>query len=344
MALGDNIQKYRLICNLSQDALAKRLEVKRSVVSLWEKNVAEPTMEELRKLRDILGVTADQLLGEAEPENMPLNQESMTSVCAGFAYAMGVEPPKYAAPPSETVTSYVDEMFGGEKADRLIIFNPDAFAQWLYEKYRHHTNMLRAHRDLEVPIATVMPSVTPVNFGTMYTGAEPAVHGIEQYEKKLITIDSLYDALARAGKKVALVACKGWSMGTILLERDIDYYLIEGAGLENGGASRVQAKAVELILKDEYDVVIVYNGFYDSAMHRFGPESVEALAELRSNCYAFAEISELVAEHYGNHNTLVCFASDHGCHEIDGGLGSHGLDMPEDRNVMHLYKAYPGKK
>ena len=117
MALGDNIQKYRLICNLSQDALAKRLEVKRSVVSLWEKNAAEPTMEELRKLRDILGVTADQLLGEAEPENMPLNQESMTSVCAGFAYAMGVEPPKYAAPPSETVTSYVDEMFGGEKAD-----------------------------------------------------------------------------------------------------------------------------------------------------------------------------------------------------------------------------------
>jgi hypothetical protein len=32
---------------------------------------------------------------------------------------------------------------------------------------------------------------------------------------------------------------------------------------------------------------------------------------------------------------------DHGCHEIDGGHGSHGLDMPEDINIVHLYKGYP---
>ena len=32
---------------------------------------------------------------------------------------------------------------------------------------------------------------------------------------------------------------------------------------------------------------------------------------------------------------------DHGCHEIDGGAGAHGLDMPEDINITHLYKAYP---
>lgn len=343
MALGDNIQKFRLQKSLSQDALARELGIKRSVLSLWEKNYEEPSLDHLKALRDALGVSADDLLMDAPAEEMTVNKDSMTSVCGGFAYAVGVEPPKYAAPANEKVTRYIDKIFEGEKADRLIIFNPDALGQWIYEKYRHHTNILRGYRDLEVPIATVMPSVTPVNFGTMYTGAEPSVHGIEQYEKKLITIDSLYDALARAGKKVALIAGRGWSMGTILLERDIDYYLLEG-GFDNGGAARIQAKAVELILKDEYDVIIVYNGYYDSAMHRHGPESMEALAELRSNCYAFAEISELVAEHYGHHNTLVAFAADHGCHEIDGGLGSHGLDMPEDRNVVHLYKGYPKKK
>ena len=343
MALGDNIQRFRLQKNLSQDALAKALGVKRSVVSLWEKNYEEPTLDQLKLLRDALEVSVDMLLADASPEEMKTNEDSMTGVCAGFAYALGVEPPKFAAPANEKVTRYIDEAFGGEKADRLIIFNPDALAQWIYEKYRHHTNMLRQHRELEVPIATVMPSVTPVNFGTMYTGAEPRVHGIEQYEKKLITIDSLFDALARAGKKVALIAGKGWSMGTILLERDIDYYLLDG-GYDSGGAARIQAKAVELILKDEYDVIVVYNGYYDSAMHRHGPESMEALAELRSNCYAFAEISELVEHLYGHHNTLLAFAADHGCHEIDGGLGSHGLDMPEDRNVVHLYKAYPKKK
>ncbi len=31
---------------------------------------------------------------------------------------------------------------------------------------------------------------------------------------------------------------------------------------------------------------------------------------------------------------------DHGCHEIDEGTGSHGLDMPEDINIVHFYKSY----
>jgi hypothetical protein len=35
------------------------------------------------------------------------------------------------------------------------------------------------------------------------------------------------------------------------------------------------------------------------------------------------------------------FAMDHGCHEIDGGAGAHGLDMSEDINILHMYKAYP---
>ena len=29
--------------------------------------------------------------------------------------------------------------------------------------------------------------------------------------------------------------------------------------------------------------------------------------------------------------------TDHGCHEIDGECGSHGLDMEEDMNVIHFY-------
>jgi hypothetical protein len=40
-------------------------------------------------------------------------------------------------------------------------------------------------------------------------------------------------------------------------------------------------------------------------------------------------------------NILMGFAMDHGCHEIDGGCGSHGLAMEEDLNIVHLYKAYP---
>ncbi len=103
----------------------------------------------------------------------------------------------------------------------------------------------------------------------------------------------------------------------------------------------INAKAAELILDDTYDFIVVYNGNYDTTMHKFGPESAEALAELRTNSETFATFSTLIANHWKNHNTLVGFAMDHGCHEIDGGSGSHGLDMDEDLNIVHLYKAYP---
>jgi len=37
------------------------------------------------------------------------------------------------------------------------------------------------------------------------------------------------------------------------------------------------------------------------------------------------------------HTTLIGFAPDHGCHEINGGCGSHGLDMANDLNIVHFY-------
>ena len=45
-----------------------------------------------------------------------------------------------------------------------------------------------------------------------------------------------------------------------------------------------------------------------------------------------------------NHMTNpLGFAMDHGCHEIDGECGSHGLDMPEDLNIVHSYIAMIGE-
>ena len=104
---------------------------------------------------------------------------------------------------------------------------------------------------------------------------------------------------------------------------------------------QINLKAKELLMADEYDFYVIYNGNYDSIMHKFGPESPEALAELRSNARAFNEITHLIQNHWQHHDTLLGFAMDHGCHEIDGSCGSHGLDMPEDLNITHLYQAFP---
>ena len=186
-------------------------------------------------------------------------------------------------------------------------------------------------------MSTVMPSVTPVCFGTMYTGAQPKVHGIQKYEKPVIKIDTLFDALLRAGKRVAIIADNQCSMGKIFLEREMDYFLYDSI-------EQINAKAAEFIIKDEYDFIAVYNGNYDSTMHKTGTESIQSLAELRVNSRAFGTIAEMVKTHWKKHNTLLGFAMDHGCHDIDGDSGSHGLDMDEDINIVHLYRAYLAEK
>ena len=262
------------------------------------------------------------------------NQNSLDTLAAALAYAIGVEAPACAADPNPDLVKYIDETLGRGGADRIFMYNPDAVAEWIYRKYPDLVKEVTSRCDIELPMATVMPSVTPVCFGTMYTGAQPSVHGIQKYEKPVIKIDSLFDALIRAGKKPVIVADTSCSMGKIFLERDMDYFLYSSY-------EEVNAKAAELIISDEYDFIAVYNGNYDSRMHKTGTESTAALAELRTNSRAFGMFAELIKNNWKSHSTLLGFAMDHGCHDIDGDCGSHGLDMDEDINIVHLYKAYP---
>jgi predicted AlkP superfamily pyrophosphatase or phosphodiesterase len=265
------------------------------------------------------------------------NEKSLDTLCAALSYAIGIEPPKHAADKNSELCEFVDKSFNGEKADRILMYNPDAIAQWIYEKYPQLMKEAIELGELKLPLKTVMPSVTPVCFGTMYTGAQPAVHGITKYEKPVIKIDTFFDALIRAGKRVAIVATPKSSIANIFLERELDYFI-------EPNVNEVNAKAAQVILEDKHDVIVVYNGNYDALMHKHSPEGLEALCELRSNSHQFAAIAAMVAEHWQEHNTLLGFAMDHGCHEIDGGCGSHGLDMEEDLNIVHLYRAFPKSK
>ena len=262
------------------------------------------------------------------------NPTSLDTLCGALCYALGVDAPKEAAAPNADLCAYIDTQLKGQKADRIFMYNPDAIAQWLFEKYPHFFKEVTDRTDLQLPMCTVMPSVTPVCFGTMYTGAQPAVHGIQAYAKPVIAIDTIFDALLRAGKKPAIVATAGDSMSKIYLERDMDYYFYDSV-------EKVNAKAIQLVLEDKYDFIAVYNGNYDSYMHKTGPESIDALGELRTNARIFGTYHEMIAEHWQSHNTLLGFAMDHGCHEIDGDCGSHGLDMDEDLNITHFYKVLP---
>jgi predicted AlkP superfamily pyrophosphatase or phosphodiesterase len=250
----------------------------------------------------------------------------LTGVAASVCEAAGVNPPECADKSIEIINSLTKD----KGIDRVFMYNPDAVALWIFEKYTELFSPVMLNSDITLPMQTVMPSVTPVCFGTMYTGAEPAVHGIQSYTKPVIKTDSVFDAFIRAGKKPCIVSTGNDSMSKIFLEREMDYYIVETPDEAN-------KKALELIREDKYDLICVYNGNYDGRMHRVGPEGEEAIDALKHNVKAYETFAEAIRKEWTDHKTLLAFAPDHGCHEIDGEAGSHGLMMPEDMNIVHFY-------
>lgn len=264
-----------------------------------------------------------------------MNSISMTRLASTISTVMGAEKPEYADKPIPHVIRMVDKQCNGQ-IDRVLIYNPDALAMYLYQKYTEDFLPVTERTQLVIPVVTVMPAVTPVCFGTMYTGALPKVHGINKYKKPVIQIDSLFDTLPRSGKKVALVAVEGSSMALIYQNRPIDYFLEKDD-------QAVVKKALELIKKDEYDLISVYNQEYDDYIHEETPESEHALMAMRHHIESFAQLADAVDQYWDSHNSLVCMATDHGTHVNWEGAGDHGEFIEADMNVVHFYGAYPKK-
>ncbi|MBR3754315.1 MAG: alkaline phosphatase family protein [Clostridia bacterium] len=250
----------------------------------------------------------------------------LTGIAASLTEALGVEAPKQAEPALEIMKNFTH----GKNIDRVLMYNPDAVALWLFGKYTDIFEPVMLNTQLTLPLKTVMPSVTPVCFATMYTGVTPDTHGIKAYRKPVVKTDSVFDALIRAGKKPCIVSTGEDSMSKIFLEREMDYFIVSTPDEAN-------AKAVELIKEDKYDLICVYNGNYDGVMHKVSPEGKEAIEALRHNSAAFKLLADAVRENWKSHTTLIGYAPDHGCHEIDGESGGHGLEMPEDMNIIHFY-------
>ncbi|MBR2730913.1 MAG: alkaline phosphatase family protein [Clostridia bacterium] len=260
----------------------------------------------------------------------------VTSVCASVLQAMHLPLPPEIAPPDPLLTALKAQKLGDRPVDRVLLYNPDAVALWLYQKYTTAFAPAALHSDLAVPLRSVMPTVTPVCFASMYTGVLPEIHGIRKYTKPVLQTKTLFDYLPAQGRRCAIVSTAGDSISKIFLERDVDYYIYDEV-------EQVNEKALALIAEDRHDLITIYNGNYDGAMHRHGPEGAESLAALAANLAFYAQLTAAIRRHWRGYDTLYGFCPDHGCHEIDGGCGSHGLDMTEDMNVIHFYGIRPAE-
>lgn len=261
------------------------------------------------------------------------NSVRITQTAATVARLMGFAMPEGTDAPNEIVLQTAQKVLSGKPVERVLLYNPDAIALWLYQKYTHLFSEVIRHSQMALPVYSVMPSVTPVCFASMYTGLKPADHGIQAYVKPVLTVPTLFDAAIAAGHRPIIISTEGDSISKIFLEREMDYIICKTP-------DECNARAAEVLAEDKYDLITVYNGNYDATMHRFGPESEEALAQIVHNSKAFATLSAIAQKAWAGKTGMAAYLPDHGCHEIDGKLGSHGLEMAEDMNIIHFYQFY----
>jgi hypothetical protein len=188
-----------------------------------------------------------------------------------------------------------------------------------------------AHAPLTVSLHAELPSVTPVCFASMFTGARPAEHGITRYERPVLRCETLFDALIAAGRRVAIIAVKGSSIDLIFRERTIDYF-------SEPYDPEVIARACEIVAEDRHDFVLAYVQEYDDVMHETTPTAEEAIAAMERNLDGFVTLARCSAEHWSEHARVIAFTPDHGAHvSSESGKGTHGDDRPEDLEVQHYF-------
>jgi len=250
--------------------------------------------------------------------------QDMTSVAPTVCKALGVRLPSSAegSPINEVAESI-------HQTERLAVVVIDAFGVSTWRKVMAKTPAFNKLRDLHgTVIRSVMPSITPVNFATMLTGASPMVHGIRDREQPLMH-ETIFDVLRETGKLSATAARAKSSLG-ILISPHADRPGVAASNLDTEVteiACRMIDEDVNLLWVQLLDV--------DDAGHAHGPHSLES-EEASGRADANLRVI-LDAARVKGYSIMVL--ADHGQHPSSDGhyKGVHGTDMSEDLNVPFLW-------
>jgi hypothetical protein len=249
---------------------------------------------------------------------------SIASVTPTICDLFGVARPSQCA--AETFPA-LSEKADGQRIERALVFAADAIGSHLVRSYESDFGPVCEHAPILVDACAVMPSVTPVCFASMFTGAQPEVHGIRKYEKPVLSCDTLFDAMSRNRRRVAIVAVQDSSMDRIFRNRSIDYFT------EPYDQEAIE-RTLQLVSDDHHHLVVVYQQEYDDWMHATEPRSPEALRAMRNHVRNFANVASVARGRWVTTPYAIAFVSDHGTH-IDSatGRGTHGSDLPADLEV-----------
>lgn len=84
--IGQKIKNKRKELNLTQEYLAKELNISRQAISKWEKGMSEPSMENLVKLSEIFGVDIGYFKNEEYESKIGKIFWSFLYAIIGFAF------------------------------------------------------------------------------------------------------------------------------------------------------------------------------------------------------------------------------------------------------------------
>ena len=276
----------------------------------------EISREELKKYMDQYQL--DHTIGDLTP-----------TLCALFGVP---EPAECGAAGVAAVVDQAEHLTGRPGGiARGLIFCPDAVGEVHRQKYPEKLARVEKLAGFRIPSASVMPSVTPVCYGTIFSGASPTVHGIRKYEKPVLEIPTLFDVFAEAGKEVAIVSVNHCSIDTIFRRRKVDYY-----------SFRTDAQSFEMTKKlleeDKYDLIISYYTSYDHLSHKHGPYAPVSEDALETAVRYFEELTALTDRVWQRADRVIAWVPDHGNHVVDEHSGTHGTNTPEDMVVNHFYR------
>ena len=274
-------------------------------------------------------------------------EPNLTNFAATILNCMGIGALKHMSCAVKDLADDIRAKAGGD-IEKALIYHVDAVPAYIVEGQADMFEPVRRQTQICADFNAVMPSITPVCFGAMYSGAYPDENGVPCYLPPTLTpeliqprisCETVIEALVGAGKKVAVFTCSNGCIASMLYGRGADMFIIDGD--DDEAMYRAADQAVE---SGKYDVIFLYQLSFDYTMHKYGPTSDEAMRVLGTLTRRFEAIAEHANAVWSDRRRLVVFNSDHGSHEVlddPDHKGMHGDDIPEDMKMKWFFGAYP---
>ena len=255
------------------------------------------------------------------------NSMSLTAVRPTVEVLVGLKTTRstdFDVMPADRVLTMAKLKFGERQqrvidSDRVFIYHPGGIASWVYENHVSVFRPLTKRAGLVCDFAAPEQPDAPHCFSTMYSGQEKVGAG-----------DNLFDTMSAAGKRAAIIYKAGDSAADFLKKQKADCFVYKSR-------EHCIMKAQELMEQDQHQLILLCDASYDEVLQKKGPESKAALQEIREDVAAFCKIHDMAKTIWKQHNTVLAFAPDHGCHKKLFGRGGMGTNTPEDRNIKQFF-------